>query len=86
MGNYGINWSNVNLDDAYEREQNLLDPYSFDTILLEIDCNLREINRETVRKQITENLTEKYRLALEIMSDNLDNIVTQAKRERNETN
>lgn len=44
-----MDWKNVDLDDGYERDQNILDPYDFDTLLLEISCNVRDINPETIR-------------------------------------
>lgn len=32
-----MNWNNVNLNSSCEREQNTLDPYSFDTLLSTLD-------------------------------------------------
>lgn len=42
-----MNWKNVNLDSSYETAQAIIDPLDFDTLLLEINCNLREINKQT---------------------------------------
>ena len=77
-----MNWKNVNLKSPYERNQNLLEPYTFDILLLEISCNLKEINRDTVKAQAIESINAKYREALSILSDNLDNITSQAQAER----
>ena len=77
-----MNWKNVNLKDGYEREQNMLDGYSFDVLLLEIQCNLKEINRKTVEEQFLEVLRYKIDDAKEILYNNIDNIVAQAKKER----
>lgn len=77
-----MNWKNVNLKDAYEREQDFLDGYDFDTLLLEIQCNLKEINRKTVEKQFLEGLRYRIDDAKEIFYNNIDNIVAQAKKER----
>ena len=77
-----MNWKNVNLKSPYERSRNLLEPYTFDTLLLEISCNLREITTETVRAQALESITAKYEEALSILNDNLNNITSQAKAER----
>ncbi len=46
-----MNWQNVDLNSPSESSADILDPYSFDTLLLEIECNLTEITPETVRKQ-----------------------------------
>jgi len=78
-----MDWKNVNLTNAYERDQDILDSYSFDTLLLEIQCNLREINKETVKKQFMESLNSKIESAKEVFFSNIDNIVKQAEKERN---
>lgn len=78
----GINWSNIDLS-SHERHLNLLDPYDFDTLLLEVNCNLRIINHETVRAQALESIRAKYKTAIEIMEANLDNLVKEALKERN---
>jgi len=79
-----INWSNVNLQDSYERNQNILDPYDFDTLLLEVSCNLRkeELTRESIGAHFNQILEEKVRVAKEIFKDNLDNIIKEAKADR----
>ena len=77
-----MNWKNIKLGDGYERDLNLLDPYDFDTLLLEINCNVKEINRETVKAQAMESIKAKYQTAIEILNDNLDNITKQAQKER----
>ena len=77
-----MDWRNVDLNDGYERERDFLDGYSFDTLLLEIQCNLKEINKETVEAQFLEVLRYKIDDAKEIFYNNIDNIVAQAKKER----
>lgn len=77
-----MDWENVNLKDGYERERDILDGYSFDTLLLEIQCNLKEINKKTVEKQFLEALRFNIESAKEIFYNNIDNIVVQAKKER----
>ena len=81
---YQINWDNVNLENEYFASRNFLEPYSFDTLLLEIDCNLREINKETVKAQAMEVINAKYREAIEILNSNLDNIINKAIRDKND--
>ncbi|MFT6879124.1 MAG: hypothetical protein ACJARG_000048 [Arcticibacterium sp.] len=73
-----MDWKNVDLENGYERDQCILDPYSFDTLLLEVSCNVKEINRETVRKQFEEILNSKIISAREVFENNLDNIVESA--------
>jgi len=77
-----MNWKHIGLNSQYEREQNILDPYDSETLLLEVACNLRIINRETVRAQAMESIKSKYKVAIEILEDNLDNLVKEAQRER----
>ena len=76
-----IDWKNVDLK-SHEVNENILDPYSFRTLLLEVNCNLKEINKETILKQFNDELAMKVRVAKEIFADNLDNIVNHAKKER----
>ena len=77
-----MNWKNVNLNSPYECSQEILDGYDFDTLLLEINCNIPDINRESVKKQALYEINLKYKTALEILDNNLDNIVNHAKKQR----
>jgi hypothetical protein len=78
-----MDWNNVNLKSQFERSQNIIDALSFDTLLLEISCNVREINKETVLAQFELDLKNKIESAREIMLSNLDNIVKDAQEYRN---
>jgi hypothetical protein len=82
--NYGINWKNVNLSDSYERSQPIIDPLSFDTLLLEINCNLPQINAATVRKQFEEDLKSRIESAREVFENNLQNIIDNANEYRSQ--
>lgn len=77
-----MNWKNVNLKSSYERAQNIIDPLNFDILLLEINCNLKEINRETVMRQFEDDLKSKIESAREVMGNNIDNIVKYAQKYR----
>ncbi len=77
-----MNWEKVNLESNYERSQNILDEYSFDILLLEVNCNIKDITKETIKKQFEESLKMKIDSAREIFAANLDNIVKQAIKER----
>ena len=81
--NYGTDWKNINLDSGYERDLDILDSYDFATLLLEVECNLREINKETVSKHFEAILKEKVRSAREVFNNNLNNIVKNAVESRN---
>jgi len=73
-----MNWNKIDLSSPYESSQNILDGYDSDTILLEVECNLPIINRDTVRKQALESIKSKYNTAIEILEANLDNYVKEA--------
>ena len=70
-----MDWKNVNLENFYECSQNILDPYSFDILLLEIECNLTVITEDTVAKLFEESLLQKIIEARKIFRANLKNIV-----------
>lgn len=78
-----MDWNNVDLNSDYERNQDFLTGYDFDTLLLEISCNLREINHKTVRDHCYNMLNDRIREAREIFEANLNNIVKEAIRYRN---
>lgn len=79
-----MNWENVNMKSSYERAQNIIDPLTFDTLLLEINCNLRDINKETVLKQFETDLQSSIECAREVMRNNLDNIIKEAQEYRDD--
>lgn len=80
---YLIDWNNIDLNDNHQRNQNLLEPYDFDTLLLEINCNIENLNPETIKKHFDEVIRLRVEEAKEIFNANLDNIIKQAKNERN---
>ena len=77
-----MNYSNIDFNSDYERNSNILDGYDFETLFLEISCNLREINEETVKQQFYESLNSKIQSAKDIFNANLKNIVKYAQEER----
>jgi hypothetical protein len=78
-----MNWNNIDLTSAYEVSQDILDGYSSETLLLEVQCNCPVINRETVRKQALYEIELKRKVAIEILEANLDNYVNAALKNRN---
>jgi hypothetical protein len=77
-----MNWNNIDLK-SHESQSNLLDNYTFDTLLLEVSCNLPTINKETVKAQAMLSIKAKYNEAIEILNANLDNITNEALEYRN---
>lgn len=78
-----MNWKNIDLNSPYESSQNILDGYDFDTLLLEISCNIKEINEATIKEQFELSLKQKVESAREIFKDNQANILNAALKYRN---
>ena len=77
-------WKNINLDSPCERALNLIEPLTFENFLLEINCNLPEINDKTVWAQFEEDLSRRIKDARWVFSQNLNNIVEYAEKSRAE--
>jgi len=83
VGSYGIDWNNVDLNDSFESSRNLIENLTFGDLLLEIGCNIRDINTTTVTAQFEHDLQSRVREAREIFKANLGNIVSHAQKDRN---
>ena len=72
-----MDWNNVDLKDGYQRSQTFLDGYSFDTLLLELQCNYpkEKLTKEVVMKHVTTIIENNVAEALSIVNSNLDNII-----------
>ena len=81
-----MNYSKIDLASNYERNQDILNGYNLETLLLEIHCNLKdnELTAEGITKQFNESLAMNINSAKEIFKDNLESIIEQAKKERNQ--
>lgn len=79
-----MDWNNVDLSEGCERDQNFLDGYSFDMLLLEINCNMKkeDITEASVRQYAEKVIRGKVEEAYSILHSNLVNIVKQAKSEK----
>ena len=75
-------WNNIDLE--LESHLNLIEAYSFDDLLLEVNCNLEIINRDTVTAQFKESLQSSIIEAKEVFQANLDAIVSKAIKTREE--
>ena len=73
-----MDWTNINLNSSYERAQNIIDPLSFDTLLLEVGCNIKDITKEAIAKQFEDDLQSRITSAREVFAANLGNIRREA--------
>ena len=80
-----MNWNNVDLNSGYEKSQNFLDGYDFDTLLLEVYCNMKkeDTTRENILKHVKAEIANRVQSANEIILANIDNIVKYAIEEKN---
>ena len=79
-----MDWNNIDLKNQYERSQNIIDSLSFETLLLEISCNVKNINSATVMAQFEADLQSRIESARDVMRANLQNIVNDALEYRND--
>jgi hypothetical protein len=78
-----MNWNNIDLKEgSHERGALLIDPLTFNNLLLEIGCNVPEVTKESVKAQFFEDLNSRMEEARFVFEANLDNILKQAKEER----
>jgi len=77
-----MNWNNIDLN-SHEIESNIVDSYSFATLLLEVECNCREINKKSVEKQFLSSLDINIEIAKQVFYANLDNIFSESLKRRN---
>lgn len=73
-------WTNLELPE--DNDLNLLEAYSIDALLLEVSCNLPEINAKTVKAQALESLATNLQDFHAILDANLDSIVKEALAQR----
>ena len=77
-----MDYLNIDFSSDHERNSNILDGYDYETLFLEISCNLTEINEESVKKQFYESLNYNIQSAKDVFNANLKNIVKYALAER----
>lgn len=82
--NGGVNWSHIDLESPCEQDLELIDGLTFEAFLLEINCNIQNINVETVTAEFNEDLNNRIREARSIFAANVKNIVEYAKKNREE--
>ena len=71
-----MNWNNIDLASNYERSQNFLDGYDFETLILELTCNYKAelMCPGLVRQHAAEAIAAKARDAIDIIEKNSINI------------
>lgn len=76
-----MDWKNVNLNSDYEKNKNLLENYTFEQLILEAICNIKNtnVNKETVRQQAMLSIQSKFNEAMDILDYNIDNITNYVK-------
>jgi hypothetical protein len=79
-----MDYKNINLKSGYELGQNIIEPLTSKALLLEIHCNIREINEQTILEQFETDLQSRITCAREIMKANIKNFVKGANEYRNE--
>jgi hypothetical protein len=84
IGTFGIDWNNIDLTDSYEASRNLIEGMTFDTLLLEINCNLPNITLEAVEAQFEADLKSRVREARDIFRMNKVSITRHARKARRE--
>jgi hypothetical protein len=80
---YGVNWSNIDLD-SHEAGYSIIDNYTFEDLLLEVNCNLPKINETTIMRQFEDAIQNRITSAREVMRDNLSNITKHAQAYRSQ--
>lgn len=77
-----MNWNNIDLN-SHEVESNIVDSTSFATLLLEVECNCKEINESSIRNQFRESLNSLVESARSVFEANLDNILNESLKRKN---
>ena len=74
---YTTDWNNINLSSAYQRNLNILEPYDFETLLLELHCNIptKDLTKEAVLSHAKEVINAKMIEAIEILESNVENVL-----------
>lgn len=77
-----MNWNNIDLN-SHEVELNIVDSYSFKTLLLEVKCNVREIDKKSIERQFLDSLNTNIFTAKAVFYANLDSILEESLKRRN---
>lgn len=70
-----MDWNNMDMESPYERDQNILDNYTFSDLILEMECNAKELTLEALESQFNETLKLHVNSAKEVFEANKENIL-----------
>lgn len=70
------NWK---LNDDLFPEDNILDPITFDDVILAVHCNCRELTRKEVVRTCREMLEQRLEDTKFLLKNNIDEIIQAAK-------
>lgn len=81
-----MDWNNINLNSGYERSQNFLDGYDFETLFIDLQTNFKteDLTEAQVLNHAFKSIENRVREAKEILRDNIKQIVLAEKKERKE--
>jgi len=70
-----MDWNNVDLKSPFERDQNIVDGYSFADLILEMECNATQLTIEALEEQFEESISNNLISAREVFQANKENIL-----------
>ena len=70
-----MDWNNVDLTSPYERSQNIVDEYSFADLILEMECNAKNLDLKTLESQFEESIKMNLQSARDVFQANKENIL-----------
>jgi len=78
----GIDWENIDMDSPFERSLNLIEPLTFETLLLEVHCNLPKITKGAMLIQFKQDMENRIEEAWHVFGANFDALEKEAKKRR----
>jgi hypothetical protein len=71
-----MDWDNVDFNSSYERDQDFLDGYDFNTLILELVCNYPKetVNAALIRKHVSDTIRQRVNDAVDIIDKNAEAI------------
>ena len=79
-----MDWTNVDLENDFEINKELVDSMTFKDFLLIISCGVSDINEESIQRAFDNRLAEIAEEARDIFESNKKNIIKKAKKNRAE--
>lgn len=75
-----MDWNKLDMES--DRYACLIDPYTLGDLLLQVSCNVKDINEDTVKAEIVEALIQRQVSLWDVWEANKGAIVAAALRER----